>query len=299
MSRPMSIALMLAGIVGSGSVLAATPVVVNEVEVNEPIASAQKVEADSGNLSISAVLGHTTGTVINDTDYYTFFGMEGDVVTVDIDGAIGGARSFDSYIAIFGPGPDYKVLRANDDSLTIDEGSLSKYDSMIENFSLPAAGFYTVGVTSFRRQFRDGGVLTTGSIGNGDYSLVITGVSPPVQQISIDIKPGSGDVAPINPKSKGKVPVALLSSTKFDALSADVTSLTFGATGDEKSLSKCGESGEDVNGDGRLDLVCHFENQLTGFEKGDLEGIVHGRTKWGSRFEGRGFLKVLAEKRER
>jgi hypothetical protein len=80
-------------------------------------------------------------------------------------------------------------------------------------------------------------------------------------------------------------------------MNVDTQSPTFGATGAEMSLSHCGRSGEDVNGDGRLDLVCHFENQKAGFEKGDLEGIVRGKMKWGSSFEGRGLLKVVPEKR--
>ena len=39
-------------------------------------------------------------------------------------------------------------------------------------------------------------------------------------------------------------------------------SLTFGHSGDEKSLAFCDPGGQDVNGDGLPDLVCHFDNQL-------------------------------------
>jgi hypothetical protein len=284
-------------LLASGIAQAAGQVVINESEPNSTITYPQKIDASSGNVAISAALGNLSGSIANDTDFYEFYGMEGDVVTLDIDGAMGGTRSFDSYIAIFGPGPAFEVLRSNDDAFPIDEGSISRYDSRIENFAIPASGYYVVGVTSYARQFRNGGNLTTGTIGNGDYKLVITGVTPPVQQIAIEVKPGNDEIAPINPRSKGKIPVALLSSSKFDAMNVDVSSLTFGATGDEKSFSHCGQSGEDVNGDGRLDLVCHFENQVAGFEKGDLEGIVRGKMKWGTRIEGRAFLKVVAEKR--
>ena len=284
-------------LLASGVAQAAGQVVINESEPNSTITYAQKIDASSGNVAISAVLGNLSGSIANDTDFYEFYGMEGDVVTLDIDGAMGGTRSFDSYIAIFGPGPAFEVLRSNDDAFPIDEGSISRYDSRLENFVIPASGYYVVGVTAYDRQFRNGGNLTTGkTFGNGDYKLVITGVTPQVQQISIEIKPGNDEIAPINPRSKGKIPVALLSSSKFDAMNVDVSSLTFGATGDESSLSHCGQSGEDVNGDGRLDLVCHFENQSAGFEKGDLEGIVRGKMRWGTRIEGRGFLKVVAEK---
>src|SRR5512139_3106209 len=296
MKRHIHTGLVAGMLLASGIAQAAGQVVINESEPNQGITYAQKIDASSGNVAISAVLGNLSGAIANDTDFYEFYGMEGDVVTLDIDGAMGGSRSFDSYIAIFGPGPAFEVLRSNDDAFPIDEGSISRYDSRIENFAIPASGYYVVGVTAYSRQFRNGGNLTTGTIQNGDYKLVITGVTPPVQQINIEIKPGNDDLAPINPRSKGKIPVALLSSSKFDALNVDVSSLTFGATGDEKSFSHCGQSGEDVNGDGRLDLVCHFENQVAGFEKGDLEGIIRGKMKWGTRIEGRAFLKVLAEK---
>jgi hypothetical protein len=53
-----------------------------------------------------------------------------------------------------------------------------------------------------------------------------------------------------------------------------------------------------VNGDGRVDRVCHFENQLTGIQVGVLEGILRGRTTQGTAVEGRAFLKVVPEKRQ-
>jgi hypothetical protein len=289
----------VAGMLLASGIATASQVVINESEPNQGIAYAQKIDASSGDVAISAALGYPSGSSIaNDTDFYQFYAMAGDVLTLDIDNAWDGTSNsgFDSYIAIFGPGPAFKVLRSNDDWETVNHALISR-DSHIENFTVDTSGYYVVGVTSSPRVFRDGGGLTTGSIRNGDYKLVITGVTPQIQQITIEIKPGSDDLAPINPKSKGKIPVALLSSSKFDAMNVDVSSLTFGATGDEKSFSRCDQSGEDVNGDGRLDLVCHFENQLAGFEKGDLEGIIRGKTKWGTRIEGRAFLKVLAEKR--
>jgi hypothetical protein len=131
---------------------------------------------------------------------------------------------------------------------------------------------------------------------NGDYTLVISGVSSPVLHINIDIKPGNGEsAAPMNPKAKGKIPVALLGSRDFSVMDVDTASLTFGHTGDEASLSKC-SGREDVNDDGTLDLICHFENQLAAFQPTDEEGILKGRLDDGRLFEGRGLLKVVPEK---
>lgn len=96
--------------------------------------------------------------------------------------------------------------------------------------------------------------------------------------VNIDIKPGS-DHNSINPKSKGKIPVAILSTPTFNApAEVDTTSLTFGRTGDEPSLAFCNASAEEVNGDGLLDLICHFNTQQTGFQAADTQGVLKGTT---------------------
>ena len=106
-----------------------------------------------------------------------------------------------------------------------------------------------------------------------------------IQLVGIDIKPGSYPNS-INIRSKGKIPVAILSNASFDAQSIDPTSLTFGRTGDEESLAFCTDSLEDVNEDGLLDRVCHFYTQQTGFQTGDVEGILNGQTFGGQPIRG-------------
>jgi len=132
----------------------------------------------------------------------------------------------------------------------------------------------------------DHGVITS-------YDVEITG-TPTVVPVVIDIKPGS-DPNSINTKSSGKIPVAILSSADFDApATVDATSLTFGRTGDEHSLAFCNTGGEDVNADARLDLVCHFYTQMTGFQTGDTEGILRGQTVGGTPVEGRDAVRVVS-----
>jgi hypothetical protein len=104
--------------------------------------------------------------------------------------------------------------------------------------------------------------------------------------VGIDIRPGS-ERNSINPKSKGTVPVAILSSAEFEAPSeVNRRSLRFGRTGEEKSFRSCGAAGEDVNGDGLLDLVCHFNTQAMGFRMGDVMGLLTGKTKDGDPIRG-------------
>jgi hypothetical protein len=280
---------------------------VSEREANHPVANGQHLEIESsggatGGATVDGVIGNLSGPAAVDIDYFVFEGQAGDVVTLDIDGGIGGLRNVDTIVAVFGPAPTYAVLRQVDDATTIDSGSISKLDSRIENFKLPATGAYVVGVSSFPRKFNATGGGTsstsvTSATANGDYTLIISGVTLPVLQISIEIKPGSGDVAPINPKSHGKIPVALLGAADFAVDDVDTDSLGFGHTGNESSLAKCGTPG-DVNGDLYPDLVCHFENQAAKWDSSDEEGILRGRLENGMKFEGRGWLKVVPVKAE-
>jgi len=111
--------------------------------------------------------------------------------------------------------------------------------------------------------------------------------------VNIDIKPGTSENI-VNIKSQGKIPVAILSSLTFYApAEVDRTSLTFGRTGNEASFVLCNGDGEDVNGDGLLDLVCHFATQLTGTQLGDTEGILKGKTLEGVPIEGSDSLGIL------
>jgi hypothetical protein len=112
------------------------------------------------------------------------------------------------------------------------------------------------------------------------------------QIVDIDIKPG-GVPNSINRSSQGSCPVAILSSPTFDAPSAvDTTSFTFGRTGDEKSLAFC-SSPEDVNGDGLLDVVCHFNTEATGFLFGDTQGVLKGKTLSGVPIKGADSVRIL------
>jgi len=116
--------------------------------------------------------------------------------------------------------------------------------------------------------------------GSGGFTLIDERPIPgevPQRKVPIDIKPGSFPNS-INPKSEGTIPVAILSTPTFDATTVDKASPTFGRTGNEASLAFCTKSNEDVNGDGLLDVVCHFDNQKTRLQSGDTAGILRAQT---------------------
>lgn len=112
--------------------------------------------------------------------------------------------------------------------------------------------------------------------------------------VDISIKPGAAPPVPINGRSHGTIPVAIISTSTFNAVtSVDTSSLTFGRTGKEESLAFCNTGGEDVNGDGLLDLVCHFETQSTGFQSGDTLGILMGKTVQGPSIVGQEAIVIV------
>jgi hypothetical protein len=116
-----------------------------------------------------------------------------------------------------------------------------------------------------------------------------------IRPVPIDVKPADSPNT-INAGSEGTVPGAILSSEPFDAPArVDRGSLRFGRTGAEASLAFCnrGEDGEDVNGDGLGDLVCHFRTASAGFRVGDTEGILTGRSHEGDLLRGRDSVRII------
>jgi hypothetical protein len=127
----------------------------------------------------------------------------------------------------------------------------------------------------------------------GDDGLVFALSTPIAEHITvdIDIKPG-GVPNNINLRSRGRIPVAILSGPTLDVLSdVDTSSLTFGRTGDETSLAFCNP--EDVNGDGLLDVVCHFNTEATGFRVGDTQGVLKGETRSGVPIKGTDSVRIV------
>jgi hypothetical protein len=164
-------------------------------------------------------------------------------------------------------------------------------------YALKKPGVWKIAVSAAPSMLIDGGaylpIVGNRAFSNGRYKLVVSGLQPSMQQVEIDIKPGSKEISHINPKSRGMIPVMVLSDKKngFNPFDVEELSLKFGRKGNEESLGRCQKHGNDVNGDGMPDRLCHFDNEKTKFRPGDSEGILTGTFK-GKAFEGRGDLKV-------
>lgn len=284
--------------------------------LNDSISTAQPLVFTTNTVEINGAIGQVvfgaSPALIGDVDFFSFDGKAGDLLTANIDNGIKDsttARSVHTVLAVFGPLPNTGILRQSLIGSPIDfPGSIHTQDARIDNppVLLPSDGTYIVGVSSSPRTFLPGGGLASSLLGqrsNGSYTLILSGVTPTaplVQYMNIEIKPGSDEVAPINPRARGNIPVALLSSRDFDALKVDRNSLTFGRTGGEKSFLRCSKEGSYVNADDLMDLVCHFDNQAAAFQADDLEGTAKGLftdSKEQVRpFEGRAYLKVVPGK---
>lgn len=78
-------------------------------------------------------------------------------------------------------------------------------------------------------------------------------------EVPVDVKPGEDDDhAPINLRSRGSLPVAVLTTDELDATTLEQTSLLLGDPFLTGAARVDRASVEDVDGDGRLDVVLHF-----------------------------------------
>ena len=108
--------------------------------------------------------------------------------------------------------------------------------------------------------------------------------------VPIDIKPGS-DPNSINPRSKGVIPVAILTTDIFDATTVDPNTVLFGSTGTEVALVH--SALEDVDGDGDSDMLLRFKTQATGIHCGDTSASLIGETFSGQMIQGSDSIRTV------
>jgi hypothetical protein len=128
------------------------------------------------------------------------------------------------------------------------------------------------------------------------YLVEVTGLPPLEIIVKIDIKPNDFPNS-INPKSRGVIRVAILTTDTFDATTIDPLSVRFGPDGAKETHNK-GHI-EDANHDGDPDLVLHFKTQATGITCGDTSASLTGETFDGDPIQGSDAIKIVGCKKER
>jgi len=118
--------------------------------------------------------------------------------------------------------------------------------------------------------------------------------TPPVLEISIDIKPGSYPNS-INPKDKGNVPVAILTTEDFNAGMVNSSTVIFLGVNPVKSAL------EDVDNDGDLDMILQFKTKQLNFtllvdEGGEYPyAYLTGETISGELIEGKDTVRLIGQ----
>jgi hypothetical protein len=207
------------------------------------------------------------------------------------------------------PGGDWIAAKAGD-SWTIVCNLLEIFDES----SLKTAG--TVNISPTYTFFeRDRGLDPAGVCASGDIcvdtskynlfqgtipseqpvSVATTNLQPPLS-VQIDIKPGSPLPKTINLGSQGNVPVAILGRSGFDATQVDPATVKMGAA-DVRVVGKKSTtyqaSNSDVNGDGFMDKVVHFDTQSLSLTSDAVEVCLTGLTTKGTAFIGCNRVRIV------
>lgn len=115
--------------------------------------------------------------------------------------------------------------------------------------------------------------------------------SSAVMEVAIDIKPGS-DTNPINLKSKGLVPVAVLTADGFVASAVNPQTVLLAGVAPLRWTM------EDVDGDGDKDMLFHFktEDLATVLTENSTEATLVGETTEGVSIQGTDKVQIVPSK---
>lgn len=130
-------------------------------------------------------------------------------------------------------------------------------------------------------EFADAGIPNSLGTFLDDVEVVLIEI-----EVKIDIKPGSYPNS-INLKSKGVVPVAVLSIDGFDATAVDPSTVFFAGA------SPLRWTMEDVDGDGDLDMLFHFKTQELDLTKDSTDATLTGTTYDGTPVEGTDTVNIV------
>lgn len=297
-----------------------------EVEPNDTAAQAQVLVIPADGITVSGRIGTAPGELTTDLDVFAFQAKAGDVPSI----MVVSDAAWDTLIGLYDSAGN--LLEMNDDAYPMNPGSTSPYDSRIDTYRIAADDTYYVAVTPIPRYLgANVSVINPSASTGGSYTLLVEGVTPPPAPepeptptpdpeptptpdptpeppptsggsdplvVTMEVKHWHGGASMGRYKGKDPIPVAIMSAPGFDALKMiNQQSLTFGATGTERSLIRCMKKGKDVRvdgvRDGEKDLVCFFRPDVAGFKTGDVQGFLKGNLVSGGKIEASAALKAF------
>ncbi len=110
-------------------------------------------------------------------------------------------------------------------------------------------------------------------------------------EVTIDIKPGDSQNN-INLKSKGVVPVAVLTTDAFNAATVDPATVLFAEAAPVRSTL------EDVDGDGDADMLFHFRTQELNLDQDSTEATLTGQTTEEVAIQGTDEVRIVPAKKQ-
>ena len=140
-----------------------------------------------------------------------------------------------------------------------------------------------------------GSVYIAGSVASFPATSIIVKYNqiPTIIPVQIDIKPGTSPNA-IKLQDTGNIPVAIFSSQTFDARTIDVASLKLNGAGVRIVKGKGLQySFDDVNGDGLIDLMVHFDRGALQLTAGDTTATVIGVTLDSKQIQGTDTVEII------
>jgi len=110
----------------------------------------------------------------------------------------------------------------------------------------------------------------------------------PITNVNIDIIPSSKK-NPVNPRSKGELMVAILTTEDFDASTVNASTVRFGPSAAEPARYRL----DDVDSDSDWDLILNFNIQEAGIACGDTEATLTGQKFDGMQITGTDAIETV------
>jgi hypothetical protein len=140
-------------------------------------------------------------------------------------------------------------------------------------------------ISLYRRALTGQEVATIAAAGSGGKVLAVP--------VLIDIKPGSFPNS-VNLGANGTVPVAILSSSSFDAATVDPSTVTLSRAAVKlRGRGTPMASVDDVNGDGLRDLIVHVSTEALQLAETNVEAALTGWTFGGTPIHGTDSVRIV------